>query len=409
MNYAKGKYTHRLTVGIGLVILACFTGEGVMRAGWFDVLEHTYYDLWHVLAGPGVVPGHAAIVAIDDKTLLEHRDEPLAFWGSHYADAIEVLRTVGTRIIGFDIALNVSAESWLKKLDLPGTDTSRTHDISMRKQLASGHVVLSGTLAGIDQGKGQLVLPLDEHLFVLPRGLADVGLTNFFPDADGVIRHFVPALFDDGTPPSLTFAALLSVRAEGLEANSPRFLFKKWEMPNAPLPQRIGFVGPPGTIPRISFSRLLDPRARADPEIRNLKDKVVIIGADNMANQDMHLTPYAQRVLSMGGRLMSGPETHANIVETILTGNFPRLLPNWLRISYIVAVVVGGTILFFKLSPWGSLGLASCLAWSAPFCLSLFSGCIGSSPSRTSTWHSFWLIWGPLGLGSREKSGSGRV
>jgi adenylate cyclase len=374
MNYSKGKYTHRLTVGIGLVILACVAGEGAMRAGWLDVLEQPYYDLWHVLAGPRVEPRHAAIVAIDDKTLLEHRDEPLAFWGSHYADAIEVLRTVGTRIIGFDIALHVSAESWLKKLDLPGTDTSRTHDISMRKQLASGHVVLSGTLAGIDQGKGQLILPLDEHLFVLPRGLADVGLTNFFPDADGVIRHFVPALFDDGTPPSLTFAALLSVRAEGLEANTPGFLFEKWEMPNAPLPQRIGFVGPPGTIPRISFSRLLDPQAQADPEIRRLKDKVVIIGADNMANQDMHLTPYAQRVLSMGGCLMSGPEIHANIVETILTGNFPRLVPSWLRISYIVAVLAAGTILFFKLSPWEGLGIGLLFGLVCPFLAFLLFG-----------------------------------
>lgn len=328
-----------------------------MRAGWLDVPEHIYYDLWHVLAGPRVEPRHAAIVAIDDKTLLEYRDEPLAFWGSHYADAIEVLRKVGTRIIGFDIALHVSAESWLKKLDVAGTDISRTHDISMRKQLASGHVVLSGTVAGIDQGKGQLILPLDEHLFVLPRGLADVGLTNFFPDADGVMRHFVPALFDDGMPPSLTFAALLSVRAAGLEINSPGFLFEKWEMPNGPLPQRIGFVGPPGTIPRISFSRLLDPQAQGDPEIRKLKDKVVIIGADNTANQDMHLTPYAQRVLSMGGRLMSGPEIHANIVETILTGNFPRLVPSWFRISYMVAVLAAGTILFFKLSPWGGLGI----------------------------------------------------
>jgi adenylate cyclase len=235
-------------------------------------------------------------------------------------------------------------------------------------------VVVSGTVAGIDQGEGQLILPLDEHLFVLPRGLADVGLTNFFPDADGVIRHFVPALFDDGTPPSLTFATLLSVRAEGLEINSPRWLFEKWEIPNAPLPQRIGFVGPPGTIPRISFSRLLDAGAEADPEIRKLKDKVVIIGADNMANQDMHMTPYAQRVLSMGGRLMSGPEIHANIVETILTGNFRRLVPSWLRISYILAVLAIGTILFFKLSPWGGLGIGLLFGLACAFLAFLLFG-----------------------------------
>jgi len=350
-------YSRRVIIGIVLVVLACAAAEFTTRTGWLNLLEHRYYDLWHNLAGIRVQPQNVVIVSVGNQALLDHKDEPQAFWGPYFARAIEVLRKAGARIIGFDIVLGVSAESWLRKLDLHGSDESRTYDIPMREQLASGQVVLTGVLAANDQGESELLLPIVDHLFVLPGGLADVGLANLYPDTDGVIRQFVPAVFDDRTPPSLTFATLLSVRAEGLQTASASWSFHHWEVPNAPLPHRIGFVGPPGTMPRVSFSRLLNPQGEMDPEVQNLKNKVVIIAPENIGNEDMHLTPYARGFLSLGGRLMSGAEIHANIVETILTGRFPRLVPSWLRISYIVAVLTAGIALFFRLSPWRGLGI----------------------------------------------------
>jgi adenylate cyclase len=143
------------------------------------------------------------------------------------------------------------------------------------------------------------------------------------------------------------------------------------------LPYNIGFVGPPGTIPRLSFSRLLNPQAESDHEIQSLKDKVVIIAAEHVGNQDIHLTPYARGFLSFEGRMMSGAELHANIVETLLTGRSPRYVPNWFRLIYLAAVLTTGTALFFRLHPLRGLGMGLLLGLASTFLAFLF----------------FWMNW----------------
>ena len=343
-------------IGLILVVFSFATPAMSTRFGWLDVMEYTYYDLWHILLGRRAEPKHVVIVAVDDQTLLEHQNEPLVFWGPHFARVIENTRKAGARIIGVDYLFTISAESWLKNLELPGTDRSRTYDIPMRAQLASGQMVLIASIAENDQGNYQLLLPISDYLFSLPGGPMDVGLVNFHTDKDGMVRRFFPTFSDDGTIPNLSFATLLAVRAAGLEPTSTKWSLGPWEVPNRVHPYTIGFVGPPGTIPRFSASRLLNPRAESDHEIQRLKDKVVIIAAEHIGHQDIHLTPYAHGFLGFEGRMMSGAELHANIVETLLTGRFPRFTPIWLYFTYLAVVVIIGTAVFFRLHPLRGLG-----------------------------------------------------
>ncbi len=336
--------------------LALAITELATQAGWLNPLEYGYYDFWHNLSGVRGDSTKVAIVTLDNQTLLARQDEPLVFWGPYFARAIEVLRRAGARVIGLDYLFTASAESWLRKLDLPGSEKSRTYDIPMRAQLAAGQVVLTGTVATNESNDTELLLPVKDYLFVLPGGVADVGLTNLYPDKDGIVRRFVPALFDDGRMPSLTFATLLAVRAAGLDPQAETWSLGEKTIRNAPLPRRIGFVGPPGTIPRISFGRLLTPDADNDPDIQRLGGKVVILASEYAGMQDIHLSPYAQGLFSMEGRLMTGAELHANIVETLLTGISPRAVPGWLRIVYLASVLICVTTLFFKLRPWFGLG-----------------------------------------------------
>ncbi len=342
-----------------LIILVIFTfsiTEVVAHLGWLDAFEYAFYDLWHNLSGRRAEPRHTVIVAVDDQAFLEHPDEPLIFWGPYFARVIGQVRRAGARVIGLDYLFSVSAESWLKKLGGSGSDRGRLHDIPMRRELASGQVVLIASLVSLEQGKGQLLLPIEDYLFALPGGPADIGLANFYADQDGVVRRFFPALFDDGTLPSLTFATLLSVRAAGLKPTSSSWSLGGREIPNSILPQAIGFVGPPGTIPRLSFSQLLNSGANEGHEIESLKDKVVIIAAEYLGNQDIHLTPYAQGFLGLESRTMSGAELHANIIETLLTGRFPRSAPGWLRLLYLAIGFTVGIALFLRLNPWWGLG-----------------------------------------------------
>jgi len=334
----------RYIYGALMVGMVCVVVESATRTGWLESIEHIYYDLWHQLAGRRAESQNVAIVAVDDQTLLEHKDEPLAFWGPHFARAIEVLHRAGVRAIGIDFLFSVSAESWLRRIEAAESEMSRTYDIPMRTQLNSGKVVLIATLAKNDRGENEILLPVVDFLYALPGGPADVGFSNLLLDDDEVVRRYIPALFKENLLPRYTFAALLARRAA--ETAGVSSALKTVDNPHA-----IGYLGPPGTIPRISFRQLLDSEANVSPEVKLLKNKVVIISAEHAGSYDTHLTPYAQSFLTQGKAMMTGAEVHANIVETLLTGRFTRAVPAWLRILWLAVIVTLGTFLFFRMSP----------------------------------------------------------
>ncbi|MDP3182309.1 MAG: adenylate/guanylate cyclase domain-containing protein [Desulfobaccales bacterium] len=332
--------------GALLVIIVWGVVEVASRADWFKMPEAFYYDTWHQLAGRRYLPENVVIAAIDDQTRLERQDEPLVFWSPHIARALEVLRKVGVRVVGLDYLFSASAESWLKKLGLPDPQQSRRFDLPFREQLASGKVVLAANLVIDEKGMRKVLLPLADYWLSLPGKLDDVGLVNFYNDPDGVIRQFVPILADDEGEAWVTFATRLAERAGAAEpvGKGQPLLY-------------VNFAGPPGTIPRLSFRRLLAPQAEMDPDILRLKDKLVILGAELSGQQDIALTPYARGFLGRGALMMTGPELHANIVETILTGRFPQPVPTVIRWFYLLLVVTLGTLIFFRLSPL--VGLAA--------------------------------------------------
>ncbi|OGR05778.1 MAG: hypothetical protein A3K23_01895 [Desulfobacca sp. RBG_16_58_9] len=333
----------RLLYGFLVVVLACAVAEIAGHFQWLAGVNSAHYDIWHQLAGRRYQPEHVVIVAIDEQTRLERQDEPLVFWAPHFAQALEVLRKAGAKVIGLDFLFSVSAEAWLKKRHLAGEE-SRTHDLELRLQLAAGRVILAGSLVTNDHGNSKVLLPIQDYYFSLPHQLDDVGLTNFYTDPDGALRRFITALPDAEGESWPTFAALLS----GWVANNNLATTAQ------PLAY-ISFVGPPGTFPRISFRRLLQPDAKLEQDLKAVQGKAVIVALETRL-QDIHLTPYARSFLWRGPRMMSGPEVHANIVETLLTGRRPRDTPGPWRWAILIAVLAAGTCVFFQLSPWHGLG-----------------------------------------------------
>ncbi len=121
---------------IAVVALATALGMGIARTDWGRSVESLYYDYWHVFSGVRYEPRHTALVSIDDQTLLALKDDPLAFWAPHFGKAIDTLTKAGAKVIGLDVIYQVSAESWLRKLELPDTDSSRSYDVPLRAALA---------------------------------------------------------------------------------------------------------------------------------------------------------------------------------------------------------------------------------------------------------------------------------
>jgi adenylate cyclase len=362
----------------GLMVLVFGAVIGMTWAGWLEKPEAIYYDLWHQLAGVRYQPEHVVIVALDEPTLQEYSKEPLVCWTPHFARVIEVLRRVGAKVTGLDYFFQISIESWLKTLDLPPNHQSLNYDGPFKQQLASGQVVLAGVLSIDEHQKRKIIPPIREYLLSLPQEMQDVGLINFYNDDDGVIRRFAPALADDYGEVRLYFGNLLALKA--LDQNPASAIarlrhdsaLQVWsaedpEGINNQVFPIIGFAGPPDTFPRLSMRRFLAPQAENDPAIKALKDKIVIIAYEPAATQDIHPTPYSLSLWKWQGSDMSGPEIHANIIETLLTGTFPRRVPGWLTSSYLIGFLLIGGLLFYRLSPWRGLAAAVALGTLAAF------------------------------------------
>jgi adenylate cyclase len=90
----------------------------------------------------------------------------------------------------------------------------------------------------------------------------------------------------------------------------------------------IDFVGPPGAVPFISFSTVLD--GKFDPAI--VRGKVVVVGATAPTLQDTHPSS------TSGAGVMPGPEIQANAIETVLRGFPLRSVPAWVNWVAIFAL-----------------------------------------------------------------------
>ena len=342
-----------------VTLLACSGAELAQHARLLIALENAYADFWHQMSGIRRLPEKTVILSIDDQALLARKNEPLAFWSPYIARAIEVMRNAGAAMIGIDMIFAINAETFLKTLDGAGTDKSRMYDAPLRAQLNAGQVVLAGLLAQNAQQAWELRTSLNEYVLLLPNQLADVGLVNMTPDVDGVVRHFSPAFFNDSTGAGLGFATLLALKSSNLDPQSTAWTLRDVDIPHAELPRRIGFIGPPGTIPRLSFASTFSSTEAAAPAMQALKGKIVIIAEEATGSQDLHLTPYSRALPGHPGQLMSGPELHANIIETLLSGQFPRPISAWARLLFLSLFSVLITVLLFNVSPWKGLAVAA--------------------------------------------------
>ncbi len=344
-----------------LVVSVAFgCSEAMTRLGWMDSLENVYYDYWHQYAGKRRDAAYAAVVAVDEQTLDEYKDDPLAFWQPHFARAMETLTRAGVKVIGLDYLYQVSAEDWLKKLNLPGTDTSRSYDSPFRAQLAAGNKILITQLIELSNGEGRLLLPPRDHLYLLPQGTNDLGIANLNPDDDNSVRRFLPVFDPDPDKPAMGFATQLALRAAGLDPALTEWDIAGVKLPREAQPRLIGYIGPPGTIPTVSMSKLLKADALSDPGVQQLNGRVVIIAANDRGTQDRHPSPYSRAIFSKQGEQMIGGEIHANIVETVLSGHYPRRLPLAAESIYVLALVVIAAWLYLRLHP--ASGLAAALA-----------------------------------------------
>lgn len=343
---------------VGVVAVATGLAMGLARTEWHGALENVYYDYWHLVAGVRYEPRHAAFITVDDQTLAALKDDPLAFWAPYWGRVIDVLKQAGVKAVGLDFLYTVSAEAWLRKLNLPDSTISREYDSPFRAALAQGDTILITQLIDLPDGGAALLQPPDDQRLVLPRGNNDLGIANLFPDPDKHVRAFFPVMLPDPALPGLSFNMQLALRAVGEDPGKSEWTIAgtriRRELKRVP----IRYAGPPGTIPTISMLTLLEPDALDRPQVKALKGKVAIIAANNAGTSDRHFTPYSR---GLQADQMAGGEIHANIVETILSGRYPKPLPRWVEAAYLLLLVGAASWFFLSWSVGGGAALAAAL------------------------------------------------
>ena len=343
----------RRTLGwwLTITLLAFAVAEGCYRAGLLNTVDHLYSDAWHQLAGPRSQPRHVVLVTVDDQALAAQADTPLVFWTPQFARAAEVLHTVGARAVALDFLPATTPENWLRRIQGLEASGLRDYDLPFRQTLSHGRLLLVATHAhNGNTGQDSLLLPHPDYLLSLPNFDLPhyVGFADLQADADGGIRRFVvrpalrlPSAMQAGAP-ELSLPALL---AQHLQPNLP--MQDGW----------IQYAGPPGTVPTLSIARLLASDAVHDPTVRALAGKLVIIGARFQGMGDLHGTPYQRSLPGHPGRLMSGAEIQANVVETLLANNPLRPLETDWRWTISALLLATAAALFLRLSPWKGLAL----------------------------------------------------
>jgi class 3 adenylate cyclase/CHASE2 domain-containing sensor protein len=363
----------RLKLPLLIALAGFLLAEAAYRFQLLGALEDIYSDLWHRVAGMRYAPQRTALVVVDDVSLAEYPDVPLAFWTPLFARAARTLRDAGVPVIALDFNYQVTAENWIRK-EAPDIPALKDYDLAFRQELNAGKLALVAAVArGAPGARDTLILPPADHLLALPDMdvAANVALADLVIDRDGAVRHYelAPRL---NLPPELlsgaprhSLAALLAQRTGGV---APASTFGT-----------ISYAGPPGTIPRVPIARVLAADALKDPAVLGLKGKAVIIGGDYLGMNDVHSTPYSSGLFGRVGLLMTGPEIQAHIAETLLSGNATQPAAHawrWL----LFAAIVGLTIALYPLlSPWAGLAalaagcvLALAAGYAAFLAFSLF-------------------------------------
>jgi class 3 adenylate cyclase len=221
------------------------------------------------------------------------------------------------------------------------------------------------------QGDMEVMGPPQDHLLMMPNGAFDTGIANHFPDNDKLVRTFYPVVIPDKEFPGVGLAMQLTLRATGGDSRADGWTFAGESFSRQRERRRIGFVGPPGSMLTVSMSKLLKADALNDPEVKKLKGRAVIIAPNNIGTSDRHFSPYSRVLPTFDNEPMTGGEIHANAIETIMSGIYPRSLSLWIAWPALVLVLVFVVMLYLRMHPAAGLGIG--LAFSAAVLIPAFA------------------------------------
>lgn len=308
--------TSKLRAAMLLVIVGLLS-----ISGWLQRLDWLVYD--EIISRQSFQPdSDIVIVAIDEESLRAIGKWP---WSRElHAELIDRLSQIGSNVVALDLLLSEP------DVDHPEADKRLKTAI-----YTHGNVVLPVAPAQNASGdRFSLIQPLASLQRRATLGHVDVEL-----DRDGVARRtFLYAGIDIPIFPALG----LVLADKGSLPNRMRLLSRMPEADktivntgNSWVRSReimVPFAGPPGTYPRISYTRLLND----DDLLDDLRGKIIIVGMTATGLQQGFLTP----VSLTRHNYMSGVEWHASVADMLRNGRSIYPAPEMVAIAVAVLWVL---------------------------------------------------------------------
>ncbi len=265
-------------------------------------------------------PKDLVLVEIDDSTFSNLPQYQWPYPRQLHAKVIDHLVADHAKAIGFDVQFTEEPKSPSENIALASSIYGATS--------AGVPVVLDTTATDARGDTG--ILGGDKVLKAI--GARPASALNPPGEPDNDIRRVSYAL--GGLQ---TFATVVAEAADHRQIKPALFGGK---------PAWIDFGGPAGTIPSVSYYKVLENKVPRG----FFRGKIVLIGASDTALQDLHPTP--------AGPLMPGVEVQANAVETIRRSLPLKSAPGWLNVGLILLLGLAAPAASLRLSPLRSLGLA---------------------------------------------------
>ena len=318
-------------------------------------INHIFYDLYFRQRGPQPPNENIIIVAIDDATLAEYG--PLPLDRAKLAEGLRAIEDAHPSLIALDILLSDpkpgGGDLALRRAiggeppggllsgptgkpasgalpDLPGL-------VAMSAQISAMSRTPVVLATALETGGGHWLNPRPE--FAL--SAAAVGHVHADPDGDGVSRQVLLEKQGDGERYwSLAVECFrvwlwsasqpITETDAGLQVESVR---GPVTIPATRRRERallINYAGDNGTFPEISFANL-----GRDPAVaEKLRGRIVLVGETALGSSDRLFTP-----LSTRGIGMTGVEIHANILNTILNGEYLNRVGETKELMALFAII----------------------------------------------------------------------
>ena len=298
-------------IAIMLAVFLCL----LFYAGVFETWEWRLEDKLFVERVPDT---QILIVAIDDASLQEIGRWP---WDrKKMAELVERISVGEPRVLGIDVNFPEAAAgddelAASLERDFPVVlPAEGTIEIPTGRS-AAGPIVVRDTLKPI--------API--------AAAVELGLTNTPPDRDGIVRKIPEKVIDLDGNYIRSFGSKIAALADPQKAD--------------PIVDNLGrvtinYVGKTNSFSHIPAEEVF--RENFDPAI--FRDKIILVGATAPDLHDTWLTPTAK------SQPMPGIEIHANLIETILEGDYIVAAPDYFTFFAILsfAVILALSSLFLK-------------------------------------------------------------